>query len=225
MWGNVTSIFNLPRLVHIVKHNCSQELVFIKSMWALSPVFDIKQLTVVKTFFCLLGKDKLLFHRDTVLIQKHLIPIICGAQSLFRKCFLMRQELNGFSNLEITAKEQKVAFIFSSVVGTVTRGDLFHQSDGTVSCGFCTVHQLVHLCEPGRVPECLSASNLKERSMHFSKVRAAAQDLSVSIETWGDWECLLHQRNQCRWGRGQAWELFHSASDNLSCSQGKAYSF
>lgn len=58
----------------------------------------------------------------------------------------MRQELNGFSNLEITAKEQKVAFIFSSVVGTVTRGDLFHQSDGVVSCGFCAVHQLVHLC-------------------------------------------------------------------------------
>lgn len=58
----------------------------------------------------------------------------------------MRQELNGFSNLEITAKEQKVAFIFSSVVGTLTRGDLFHQSDGAVSCGFCAVHQLVHLC-------------------------------------------------------------------------------
>lgn len=64
-----------------------QELVFIKSMWALSPFSDIRLLTVVKTFFCLLGKDKLLFHRDTVLIQKHLISIICGAQNLFMQMF------------------------------------------------------------------------------------------------------------------------------------------
>lgn len=86
-FSHVSSIFNLPRLAHIVKYNCSQELVFIKSMWALRPVSDIEQLTVVKTFFCLLGKDKLLFHHDTVLIQKHLIPVICGAHNLFANVF------------------------------------------------------------------------------------------------------------------------------------------
>lgn len=100
----------------------------------------------------------------------------------------MRQELNGFSNLEITATEQKVAFIFSNVVGTVTRGDLSHQSDGAVSCGFCTVYQCTCAFvpvwgKPGRVPECHcfpnahdhpSASNLNERRIHFSKITAAA---------------------------------------------------
>lgn len=47
---------------------------------------------------------------------------------------------------KLQPRKKKVAFIFSSVVGTLTRGDLFHQSDGAVSCGFCAVHQLVHLC-------------------------------------------------------------------------------
>lgn len=42
---------------------------------------------VVKTFFCLLEKDKLLFHPDTLLIQKHLISIICGAQNLLTQMF------------------------------------------------------------------------------------------------------------------------------------------
>lgn len=51
---------------------------------------------VVKTIFCLLEKDKLLFHPDILLIQKHLIPTICRAQIFLGKCFLKRQELNDF---------------------------------------------------------------------------------------------------------------------------------
>lgn len=42
---------------------------------------------VVKTFFCLFEKDKLLFHPDTLLIQKHLTSIICGAQNLLTHMF------------------------------------------------------------------------------------------------------------------------------------------
>lgn len=43
---------------------------------------------VVKTFFfCLLKKDTFLFYPDTLLIQKHLISLICGAQNLLRQMF------------------------------------------------------------------------------------------------------------------------------------------
>lgn len=99
----------------------------------------------------------------------------------------MRQELNGFSNLEITAKEQKVAFIFSSVVGAVTRADLFHQSDGAVSCGFCTVCTSLCVCacvgharkgpQVSLIPKCSLSSECQqfkeEKRMHFSKIAAA----------------------------------------------------
>lgn len=60
-FSHVSSIFNLPRLAHIVKYNCSQELVFIKSMWALRPVSDMEQLTVVKTFFVYLERINFCF--------------------------------------------------------------------------------------------------------------------------------------------------------------------
>lgn len=114
-----------------------------------------------------------------------------GLRIFLRKCFLMRQELNGFSNLEITAKEQKVAFIFSSVVGTVTRADLFHQSDGAVSCGFCTMCTSLCICacvgqarkgpRVSLLPKCSLSSECQqfkeEKRTHFSKISAAAPGL------------------------------------------------
>lgn len=37
---------------------------------------------------------------------------------------------------KLDSRNKKVAFIFSNVVGTVTRADLFHKSNGDISRGF-----------------------------------------------------------------------------------------
>lgn len=88
--------------------------------------------------------------------------------------------------------EQKVAFIFSNVVGTVTRADLVHKSNGDVSRGFYAVHQFVHSClrgrKPGRVPWCHRfpnahspprANTLNRRRTRFSRKTLLHQDLFV----------------------------------------------
>lgn len=124
----------------------------------------------------------------------------------------MRQELNGFSNLEITAKEQKVAFIFSSVVGTVTRADLFHQSDGAVSCGFCTMCTSLCICacvgqarkgpQVSLLPKCSLSSECQqfkeEKRTHFSKISAAAPGPVSKGELRRLWGCLLPQKSMQR---------------------------
>lgn len=94
-----------------------------------------------------------------------------------------------------------------------------------VSCGFCTVHQLVCLCCVGQAHSHLPANNLNKRGMHVSKITAAAPG-SIRFKCRGEvGEGMSSATEEISADDANAWHSSHWASDNLSCSQAKVCSF